>query len=150
RYGAQDPGVTCLGPLSIDLWLLGYPDQALQRSHEVICLAQRLSHPHSLAMALNFAAGLHRYRGEVQAVQERAEVLIALSTEQGFPYWLACGTILGGSALAEQGQIEEGITQMREGLSAWRAMGAEVVRPYYLALLAEAYGKGGQVEEGLR
>ena len=38
---------------------------------------------------------------------------------------------------------------MRQGLAAWRATGAEFVRPYYLALLAEAYGKGGQVEEGL-
>src|SRR5439155_21321243 len=30
-----------------------------------------------------------------------------------------------------------------------RAAGAELDRPYYLALLAEAYGKVGQAEEGL-
>jgi predicted ATPase len=38
---------------------------------------------------------------------------------------------------------------MRQGLAAYQAMGAEYMRPYFLALLAEAYGKGGQVEEGL-
>jgi predicted ATPase len=34
-------------------------------------------------------------------------------------------------------------------MAAWRATGAEALRPYYLALLAEASGKRGQVEEGL-
>ena len=62
---------------------------------------------------------------------------------------MALGTILRGWALAEQGQGEEGIAQIRQGLAAYRATGAEVVRPYCLALLAEAYGKVGQVEEGL-
>ncbi len=38
---------------------------------------------------------------------------------------------------------------MHQGLAAWRATGAEALRPYYLALLAEACGKAGQVEEGL-
>src|SRR3990172_11917413 len=74
---------------------------------------------------------------------------MTLSTEHGFPHWVAMGTILRGGALAEQGQGEEGIAQMRQGLAAWRATGAELVRPYFLALLAEASGKVGQVEEGL-
>ena len=75
--------------------------------------------------------------------------MIALSTEQGFPHWLAWGTIKRGWALAAQGQVEEGISQMRQGLAAWQAMGIELTRPYFLALLAEAYGRRGQVEEGL-
>ena len=75
--------------------------------------------------------------------------MITLSGEQGFPFWLACGTILRGWALAEQGQGEEGIAQMRQGLAAQQATGAEMYRPYCLALLAEAYGKVGQPEEGL-
>jgi predicted ATPase len=52
-------------------------------------------------------------------------------------------------ALAEQGQGEEGIAQMRQGLTAYHATGAEVWKPYFLALLAEAYGITGQIEEGL-
>jgi predicted ATPase len=92
---------------------------------------------------------LHRLRQEGQAAQERAEAAMTLSTEQGFPFWLAMGTILRGGALAEQGQATDGITQMRQGLAVFQATGAEVGRPYFLALLAEAYGRGGQVEEGL-
>ncbi len=41
------------------------------------------------------------------------------------------------------------MAQMHQGMAAWRATGAEVVWPYYLALLAEADAKGGQVEESL-
>jgi predicted ATPase len=92
---------------------------------------------------------LHQFRREGHAAQERAEATIALSNEQGFPFYLVWGTIPRGWVLAEQGQGEEGIAQIREGLAAYRAMGAEVYRPYFLALLAEAYGKVGQTEEGL-
>jgi predicted ATPase len=102
-----------------------------------------------LAFALSFAAMLHQYRREGQVAQERAESTITLSIEQESPFWLTLGTILRGWALVEQGQGEEGITQMREGLAAYRVTGAELRWPYYLALLAGAYGKVGQAEEGL-
>ena len=148
-YG-YDSGVHCLAFGAWALWYLGYPDQALRRIHDALTLAQELSHPFSLAFALAFAAWLHQLRREGQAAQERAAATIALATEQGFPFWEAWGTILRGWALAEQGQSAEGIAQMRQGIAAWRATGAELQLPYYLALLAEAYGKAGQAEEGLR
>jgi predicted ATPase len=148
RYGI-DLGVWCLSYVAWPLWLLGYPDQAHKRSHEAITLAQALAHPFTLASALFFVAYLHHARREGQAAQERAEALIAFSTEQGFPHWLAPGTILWGWALVEQGQREEGITQMRQGLAALKATGTELDRPRLLALLAEAYGSVGQTEAGL-
>ena len=54
-----------------------------------------------------------------------------------------------GWALAEQGQSIAGIVQIREGLAAYRATGAEADRAYFLALLAEAYGRGKRNDEGL-
>lgn len=131
------------------MWYLGYSEQALKSSGKAITLAQELSHPHSLALVLHYAAWLHQYRREEQATQERAEELIALSSEQGLPFLLAWGTMYQGWALAQQEQEEEGIAQIRQGLAASRAMGAGVGVPYWLALLAELYGKVGQVEEGL-
>jgi TOMM system kinase/cyclase fusion protein len=147
-YG-HAPGVLCLSYAARALWLLGHPDQALQRSHEVLALAQQLSHPHSLVFALYCAGRVHQFRREGQAALERAEALIAFAREQALPHWVASGTILRGWALAEQGQVEEGIAQMHQGLSGRRATGAELGRPYYLAQLAEAYGEGGRAEEGL-
>jgi predicted ATPase len=129
--------------------MLGYPAQALQRLHEALTLAQELSSPFNLAFALCFAAELRQFRREAQAAQEQAEAAMALGTEQGFQFWVAWGTIRRGRALAEQGQGEEGITQIHQGLAAWRATGAEIHRPYCLTLLAEAYRNVGQTEEGL-
>jgi predicted ATPase len=148
-YG-QDPAVASLSHAALALWCLGYPDQALQTIHEALTRAREPAHPFTLAYALCFAGELHQLRREVQAAQERTETEIALCTEQGFALYLARTTILRGWALAEQGQWEEGIGQMRQGLIAYRGTGEEVTRPYYLALLAEGHGKAGQVEQGLR
>ena len=105
------------------LWYLGYPDQALKRSHEALTLAQELSHPFSLAYALGFAASLHQFRREGQLAQEQAEAVITLSTEQGFRSGWRMGLILRGWALAEQGQEEEGIAQIHQGMAAYGPQG---------------------------
>jgi TOMM system kinase/cyclase fusion protein len=144
----QDPGVTCRGYVR-PLWLLGYPDQAIQRGREAIALARSLSHPFSLAFALNWTATVHQFRGEAAAAQEHSEALIGLAEEQGFAVWVAFGGVLRGWALVEQGRREEGVRALRAGMEAWRATGAEVDRPYFLALLAEVSATGGEVDEGL-
>ena len=75
--------------------------------------------------------------------------IITLATDQDLPFWLTGGRFLRGWVLAEQGQVAEGIAQLRQGLTAYQAMGSAIVRSYLLALLAEAYRKGGQIPEGL-
>lgn len=130
-------------------WLLGYPEQALRQSQVGLTLARGLAHPFSLAYALTLATGVHQYRREWDQTQERAETTIALATEQGFPYWVAWSTIYRGRSLAEHGQAAAGIAQMRWGIAAMRDTGSELLQSYFPGLLAEAYLKDGQVEEGL-
>ena len=89
-----------------------------------------------------FAAIVHQYRGEVSAAWERAGAALALCQEHGFPFYLASSTIMQGQARAEQGEEEEGVAQIREGLAA----GSEFLRPYFLTLLAETYRKMGKAE----
>jgi class 3 adenylate cyclase/predicted ATPase len=144
-----DPRVGCLFFAAWTLCYLGYPEQALRKIHQALTSAQELSHPFTLASVLSVALEVDQFCREERATQERAEAVIALCSEQGFTLFLAWGTILRGWALAEQGQAEEGIAQMRQGLAAHQATGAELARSYFLALLTEAYKKGGQVEEGL-
>ncbi|MBI4234172.1 MAG: AAA family ATPase, partial [Chloroflexi bacterium] len=128
----HDPSVGCLTIASYFLEVLGYPDQALKRSREALTLARGLSHPQSLAFALAGAAWFHQLRREPQEALQRAEAVIALATEQGFPLYLGRGFIFRGWALAEQGQAEEGIAQMRQGLATYRATGAKIVLTYFL------------------
>jgi predicted ATPase len=147
-YG-QDPKVTCLSYAAWALWLLGYPEQALRRSHEALSLAQELAHPFTRAMALQWASTLHRCRREGPATQERAEAVMALARDQGFVQRLAGGTVLRGSALAMQGACMEGVAEMQQGLATYRAIGAGLGLTHYLALLAEAYAQAGQTAAGL-
>jgi predicted ATPase len=52
--------------------------------------------------------------------------------------------------LTEQGLYADGIVQIRQGLATHEAGGALLIRPYWLSLLAQAYGRSGRAEEGLR
>jgi predicted ATPase len=150
QYGV-DTGVACLSFLAWTLWQLGYPNQALKRGNEALALAQRLSHPFSLVFAEYFGGSiLAQSRREARVAQETAESVIRLSAERGFTQFLAWATGLRGWAMAEQGCNEEGILQLQEALRASRGAGAELWRPYFLCLLAEACMQTGRRDDGLR
>jgi class 3 adenylate cyclase/predicted ATPase len=148
-YSGHDPGVCCRYRSGVCLWLLGYPDQAVASSQAALALAQQLAHPLSLAIALYWAAMLHHLRREGPLTQARAEALMTIATDQGFPEPLAQAMPLLGWALAARGHGEEGIMQIQQGLASYQATGAARDRPYYLALLAEASAQSGQIAEGL-
>jgi predicted ATPase len=92
---------------------------------------------------------MHRRHGKQHAAQALEDTSMALCREQGFAHGLAQGTVLHGWSLAQQSQAEAGIAQMRRGLEALRATGAEVERPWLLTSLALAYGNMGQPDKGL-
>jgi class 3 adenylate cyclase/predicted ATPase len=148
RLGA-DPGARCLAWAAWTLWILGYPDRALARMEEALSVAEQMSHAFTRAWVLHFAATLHSWRRELPLAQERAELEIALSTEQGFVRWLAGGMVRRGWALAMGEAPEDGIAQLSQGVATWRAMAGELGLTSILAQQAEAYGKGGRIKEGL-
>jgi predicted ATPase len=149
RYGNVDPGVGCLAYAGWTLWVQGYTDQALERANEALTLAQNLKHPSTLACGLYYTTLLHQLRREWQVVHERAETVITVATEQQVALMLALGPIMRGWALAMQEQGAEGLTQLRQGLDAYRATGAEFQWPHFLSMLAEVYSSMGQSEAGL-
>jgi class 3 adenylate cyclase/predicted ATPase len=147
-YG-DDSGVVCHSFAALTLWILGYPDQGLARSQEAVTLAQQCAHPLSLSFVLTFTAMFHQFRRELHATQECVEATIVLATEQGFPLWVAVGSLLRGWTLVQGGEAQEGVEQMHQGLRAHRGTGAEIFRPYWLALLAEAHGTTEEPHAGL-
>jgi len=147
--GAHDPRVASLSYMACDMYQLGYPDRARATARKAVTLARGSSQPADLAFALTLGSVFHRYLREMPLAEERAEEVIALANEHGFPYWLAFGTMMRGWALFERGQREEGIAQKRRGLAAYRTTGSEVGAPQHIAALAEMYGRAGQSEAGL-
>jgi hypothetical protein len=149
RLYGRDLGISCLTNLLIVLWILGYPDQALERSHELFSLAHSLTHPFSLTYAYMWTGQLHWLRNEPQAAQQMGEAAMQLATEQEVPLWWACGAYCRGIALIRQGEVAAGIDQIQAGLHTWRSTGATAGVTYFLIGLAEGYGKIGQAATGL-
>lgn len=139
----------CLSFTGRVLWALGYPDQALQRSLAARALARELAHPLVSVVTSCIAALLRIVRGEVREAQERVEEAIQLAAERGFAHWEAQAVAFRGWALAQQGQMEEGLAQIHEGTAAYQETGAQLARPMLLGLLAETYRKMGRLKEGL-
>src|SRR5262249_22650053 len=131
------------------LCMLGYPDQAVQRSQEAMTRAHALAHPFRLVETLFGSALIQRARREWQTVQAHAETILALATKHGFVRHVALGELFRGMALAGQGQRTAGLAQMWQGLAAYRATGSVSGMSGHLAQLAEAYGQVGQVDEGM-
>ncbi|HEV3255679.1 MAG TPA: hypothetical protein VG013_02245, partial [Gemmataceae bacterium] len=128
--------------------MLGFPDQALKTSREAIVLARQLSDPTGLARAHFLIGQFHQFRRDGAEALEHAEAVQRLAAEQGLPFYLAGGSILRGWSLAKQGQAEEGLARIREGLAAWSTR-VLCSRNQFRSVLAEVCGKGGKVEEGL-
>jgi len=144
----QDLGVACRVYAAWTLWLLGYPAQAQARLHDALTLAYELSHPYSLAWAQSIATLVSQCRRDVPAVYEQAEAAVALSTAHGFTQWTIQGTVLRGWALVMQGQGEEGMIQVSQGIAAWQATGSALGLPYLYTILAEASAHLGHPEDG--
>jgi class 3 adenylate cyclase/predicted ATPase len=149
QQAAVDPQVASQAYLGIVLFCLGFPDQALARSSAAVAEARRLAHPPSLASSLMNGTTVLLLVGDDAALDERANQLVAVTTEQGFPFWGAVGTIYRGWVKVKNGDVAEGISLLRSGSTAYRATGARVWMPYHIALLARAYEIAGQIEEGL-
>ena len=143
----QDPGVVCRSYTAFSLCVLGFSRQARSSVRQAVSLARRLAHPHSLAYALGCAAIVSHMCRDERDTRAFAEETLAVSQEHGFAYWLAMGTILVADS---QPQAAGRIEQIRQGLDDWEATGAAVMRPYYLAVLAEAYATTGRLAEGLQ
>ena len=130
-------------------WHLGFADIALQAAQDAIDLAHRLVHPFSLAVALAYAAMLHQFRREPREVRARADAARSICTEHGFSYYGAWAAIMNGWAVAEEGDIEDGIARVRVGVRDLRATGAELRLPYYLGILADLYRRAQRLEDAI-
>ena len=80
-------------------------------------------------------------------VQAAAEEEIAIATEQGFALWHATGTFFKGAGMLLQGRLEEALPLLLKGLDAFRATGAELLRPFQLSILGDAYTQAARFEE---
>jgi predicted ATPase/class 3 adenylate cyclase len=144
----RDPGEGALDLLAILLWVLGYPDQALERSAQALALARQLNHPTTLGSALGYAEQLRVLRGEAPAALAETEALLALSAEHAAPVLAVGGALYKARALAALGRTAEGLALFREGSAIYESTGAAGTAQI-LCPLAEICLRAGQIAEGL-
>jgi adenylate cyclase len=147
-YG-MEPGMVSYIYLAWSLWLLGYADQANEHLRKALELGFEVSHVQSQAYVLGVAGLIYHFRRDHKQARERAEALIALIAEQRLAYWLAPGLMIRGWAMVEQGEVAEGIDEMRRGIELYKSVGARGIQSGLPCLRAETYQKAGQPDEGL-
>jgi DNA-binding SARP family transcriptional activator/predicted ATPase len=148
-FAGPDLGVFCRSYLAHLAWHREDGEHADSHAAQAIAAANRMRHPFSQAIALDYAAMLDAFRGESHAALERGQEAVELCSRHGFAYYLAIANILTGWARAAERDVPAGLAQLREGLEALRALRAEIRLPYYCALLAETFGRAGLVGEAL-
>ncbi|MCX5042060.1 AAA family ATPase [Aldersonia sp. NBC_00410] len=145
----QDTGVLCGYLSALADWVLGYPTQAVQTMERTVAHARGLEHSYSVALTLLFSAQLAQLRRNPESARTQAEAALAISRDHGLDAVELWCLLPRGWALAEEGEVTRGISDICEALERRRALGIAAVYPWFHALLAEAYGKAGQVEAGL-
>lgn len=149
EYSGSDTGLSALAYTACTLWCLGYPDRASQRSQTALALARELNHPFTLADVLAYGGCLfNAMRRDAQALKDNAEELMRLSREK-VPVWLVTGKCFLGRALVLLGQVQEGLAQLREGITMARSSGPRIDLSRALASWVEAQARAARPEAGL-
>jgi DNA-binding SARP family transcriptional activator/predicted ATPase len=148
-FAGPDIGVFCRSYLGHLTWHRGDENQAVAHAEEAIATAERMRHPFGQAIALDYAAMLHVFRGESRIAFEHGVKAVELCNRHGFAYYLAMANVLTGWARAAEGDVSAGLAQLREGLEGMRRLGAELRLPFYFKLLAETCGRAGLVGDAL-
>jgi tetratricopeptide (TPR) repeat protein len=133
-----DAGVSTLAYLGRTAWHLGLADTARVHNADALALAEVQNKPASKALALSVAAGLHLSLSEPQRAEEYADELAVLAANHRMPFFLFDAEVLRGSAIADQGHLEEGVKLMRAGLARQLAETGLSGISYYTYLLCRA------------
>jgi predicted ATPase/class 3 adenylate cyclase len=144
-----DPRISGLTTSGFFLWLLGYPDQALERHERAVALATDIDHPYSLAYALYHSGFLHLWRREPEPVQGRAAEALRVAEASDLPIWRALATCLLGAATSALGRPEEGLRRIAAGLDLYEGLRTPpIFWPLIRFMQAQAYVEAGTPEPG--
>jgi predicted ATPase len=143
------PPVGCLCYLAGAEWSFGAIAASRTAIVEAISTAKEANDIHALALALYWAARIAADERNTAEVERLASGLIELSTRHNFVLWLATGEIYRGWARSLSGNTAEGISWIEQGIKDFRATGAVLTVPFYLALKADALYQAGRMAEAL-
>ena len=143
----QEPGMAARVLLAVTLQLLGRVDDAKRAYDEALELARQTTHANSRCYVLHFASMYAQLAGDRGLTHLLAEEALRIADEQGLALWTGWCRIMRGWAVADAGDLEVGVTEMRRGIDVARGLGHELCHSYYLTLLAEMLMRSGRHDE---
>jgi class 3 adenylate cyclase/tetratricopeptide (TPR) repeat protein len=144
-----EPQAASLLLLSWDLWFLGYPDRSLSRVSEALELAQKLSHPYTIAFAHYMTSVVHLLRGDAIRALEAAQSSLETSREQRFSLYAILSRISRGRAVGDLGRVEEARAEIAMGIADARRRGVGFMLPMMESWVADMHAKAGENEYAL-
>jgi len=145
-YGGHDPGVCAHMTGGQTEWVLGYPDRAAASTGEGLALADRIAHPFSREVALEYAILLRVNRGEPELGLTYLSAATALRAEQRVASVIDPLFFQGAVQIA-QGAPADAAASLREGFAPGRL--GTLWRPWGLCLLAQALTLQGSHDAAL-
>jgi DNA-binding SARP family transcriptional activator len=131
------------------LWCLGRADTAFERASHALRLARQLEQPFSQAIAATYLALLQQLRADPATFRAQALEALGLGTEFKATYYRAWAAILVAYATTLDDPEATALVSLRDAIEAFKATGARLRLPYYLALLADAHLRAGDADAGL-
>jgi tetratricopeptide (TPR) repeat protein len=131
------------GPLAI----LGFYDKSKDYSRKAVHEARESNHIYSLAYAITLPFFPAAFQRNYVRILEIAEEVIPFCLEHVVPFYLTMGYIFKGFALAHVSEIDEGVAQIHEGISQYRATGSGMCMPLFNTFLAQALMLKGNDDE---
>jgi predicted ATPase len=144
-----DPAAVALGVSGWCYWLTGRPAQAWDQAAQALALVETVAHPYTLCFALFYAAHVRQFRGEHDAAWVLVQRLVSLARAQGFVQPEVWGVLTEGCVLVQRDELVPGVERLTTGLAQYRAIGGQILLPFFMAGLAEAALRQGQVADGL-
>lgn len=142
-------GITALAHAAMASWLLGQPEQAMAKIAQALAIAREYANPFMQIWCLCYQGWLHVYQEELAPARHCAEEARDLSQAHGIEYYRAQSSIILGWLESVSGQPEHGIAAIEENIAAHRQTGAELIRGFFLYILADALHRAGLPDEAL-
>jgi class 3 adenylate cyclase/tetratricopeptide (TPR) repeat protein len=130
------------------LWCLGFPNQALEKIQEALAIGEISSSSYERLATSAYVGNVYQCLRDGRRLLAETTAILPLAPEQGMPVLIARIMMQRGWALADQGDLTEGIAEMERAIEAQTAVGGRAYSSHY-CWLAEACMNAGRFRYGL-
>jgi tetratricopeptide (TPR) repeat protein len=129
-----------------NLWILGYPEQAMATAEEAVHEAERLNHPEPLCFVLMRCVIVPLETGDWQRAEELIHRLSTIATKHELLTYARVSVGWRGRLAVSRGDLSRGIELLQTAVAALHEDGYELYRPQLSLNLAEGLAKTGERE----